>query len=882
MFKQLFFLFLFICFCLQHISAQVQIGGMIKCKNEISYTQLCVTALHVHNKKIIGYTFPTETGRFTLSLSSDADSLILKISGLNIIAQTIQIKNMSQTLSIPVCERVLKLKEVVVKETKVWSGKDTVNYLVSAFTDKKDLVIGDVLKKMPGITVSKDGGIAWQGKPINTFYIENLNLLRGRYGIATNNLAANDVATVQVLEHHQPVKAMDSIANSETAAINLKLKDEAKGKISFMVRLGIGGLPIQWENELAAMCFAKNWQNISTYKGNNAGVDLAHEITSFGESADFDGENMLGVQMPSSPSIDQKRYLFNNSNVITFNTIIKNDTNATVNVNVAYLNNRETREGNAIASYYIPGSDNLVVSEDMNSTTTTNRLDAGLRYNINKTKKHIDNSLDISASWDDVRGDVTSIQTIHQELRKPTVSLTNNFDWIKKTSGTKGFSLHSTIGFKSNPQTLFISPGIFSDLLNNGTNYNQLKQETRVNNFNARNQFTLLSPLRAGNFSCSPKLELNGEFRNLTSEMQVQDSSGLLKTIDADSMQNKLDWTRYKAQFTLPLRYNSTCLDANLYLPVDYNFVRINNKILHDKQNFHRFYFQPCVDIRYHLTSKVDITANYQFRNQMGNVMSYFSGYILSDYRSLSRNDGRIYESQTNGGDLAIEYKDVVNLLFFGSSLSYHYSKSNLLYGQNFQGILSVASPVEHKNTSNGVGAFAFITKGFDWKRLNLNLRIWYDASSSKALQQNEFIDYTGKNVRLDGTVRCKPIDILNVEYKSEWYNNLTKPTNSAKTTSYTNWTNNLNLDIDLSQDLIYHLGFEHYYNSATTVNRNLSFVDMGLTYIWKKTHFSLDWNNVFNTDSYVRYYYDGINSYQNSYRIRSSNVMLKVKLQLK
>jgi hypothetical protein len=265
----------------------------------------------------------------------------------------------------------------------------------------------------------------------------------------------------------------------------------------------------------------------------------------------------------------------------------------------------------------------------------------------------------------------------------------------------------------------------------------------------------------------------------------------------------------------------------------------------------------------------------------MGNVMSYYPGYILSDYRNLSRNDGRIYESQTNGGDIGIEYKDIVNLLFFGSSISNNYSKSNLLYGQNFQGILSVSSPVDLENTSNGVGAFAFINKGFDWKKTNIRFRSWYNVSLSKMLQENELIDLSGKNFSFDGTISCKPIEIINLEYISKWNNSLTNITNTGKTASYNSWSDNLNLDIDLPKDLIYQVGFEHYYNSASTVNKNLSFVDMGLTYIWKRTHLSLNWNNIFNTDNYVTYFYDGINSYQNTYHIRPATIMLKVKLQI-
>jgi len=872
----------FLLFYLANIQAQTVIRGQIKYRSGNAVSSASVTIKNIAMKTIIGYTFSDGTGNYKLTFNStNLDSLNIVVSGFNVETKTLLIKNKPQTVNFIIHEKELKLKEVTVKEQKVWSRKDTVNYLVSAFTDKKDLVIGDVLKKMPGINVDKDGAITWQGKPINTFYIENMDLLRSRYGIATNNVAANDVATVQVLEHHQPAKAMESITNSETAAINLKLKDEAKGKVSFMVRLGIGGLPIQWENELAAMCFAKKWQNISTYKGNNAGVDLSSEINSLGSSAGFVGENMLGVQMPSSPGIDQKRYLFNNSNVITVN-IIKTDSDATVNVNVAYLNNRETREGSAVASYHIPGKDNLVVSEEMNSTINTNRLNVGLRYNLNKTKKDINNSLDISALWDDVRGDVTSIQTIHQELKKPTFSVTDNFEWIKKTSNTKGFWLFSNIGFKSIPQVLSISPGVYNNLLNGGVDYSSMKQETRVNNFSSTNRITLLSAISFGHCDFSPTLNLNGEIRNLTSEMQVQDTTGLLKTVVADSMQNNLDWTKYNVKLIFPMRYRSNTMDASLSLPLDYNFILINNKIQGDKLNLQRFYFQPYFDIRYHVTSKLDITGNYRFSNQMGNIMSYYSGYILSDYRSFSRNNGHIYESQSNGGVIGMEYKDIVNLLFFGSTVSYDHSKSNLLYGQNFQGILSVASPVEYENTSDGVGAFVFITKGFDWKRLYVNLRTWYNVSSSKALQENELFDYTGRNVSLDGTITCKPINILHVEYKSKWNNSITKLTNSEKTTSYNNWTNNLNLIVDLPNNLIFNVGFEHYYNSASSVNRNLSFMDIGLTYIWKKTHFSLNCNNIFNTDNYVTYYYDGINSYQNSYHIRPANVLLKIKLQLK
>lgn len=73
---------------------------------------------------------------------------------------------------------------------------DTLNYNVASYTQQGDRVIGDVLKKMPGIVVSKDGGISFNGKNISNFYVEDMDLLQGRYGLATNNINAKDVTTI--------------------------------------------------------------------------------------------------------------------------------------------------------------------------------------------------------------------------------------------------------------------------------------------------------------------------------------------------------------------------------------------------------------------------------------------------------------------------------------------------------------------------------------------------------------------------------------------------------------------------------------------------------------------------------------------------------------
>jgi len=266
----------------------------------------------------------------------------------------------------------------------------------------------------------------------------------------------------------------------------------------------------------------------------------------------------------------------------------------------------------------------------------------------------------------------------------------------------------------------------------------------------------------------------------------------------------------------------------------------------------------------------------------MGDVMEFYPGYILSSYRSLMRKAGQLFESQSNGGGIGVDYKDFINLWFINSNVSYSRNRSNLLYGQNFQGILSVNSLRELDNKTNSISLGINITKGFDWKKLSINLNPSYSITLSKTLQENELIDYTSKGLYVRGSMTCKPIEIINLEYRSNWSRSQNIIANSVNTAEYSSWTNDVKLDIDLPKDFIITAVFEHYYNSSTTTNKNLSFIDLGLTYIWNKTHISLDWNNILNTTNYVTYRYDGINSFQNTYRIRPAIIMLKVSLQIK
>ena len=296
------------------IFAQNVITGRVHTLQGKAVENARVLALAPADSTILGYTFTDATGSYRLSIKSTFSQLILSAASMEIERTERLIPNVSQTCNFSVREARIFLKEVQVKARKIWGRKDTINYSVGAFIGEGDVVIADVLRKLPNIEVSLDGLIKYQGKAINKFYIEGMDALQGRYGIATNNISARDVATVQVLENHQPIKALEKTQPSSDAAINLKLKEEVKGTFGMTAQLGLGyDGKLRRSEELVGLYVAKRRQHILTAKSNDSGQDVRAELRSFTSASPLPSITMTALEAPKTPDILRPRYYHNDT-----------------------------------------------------------------------------------------------------------------------------------------------------------------------------------------------------------------------------------------------------------------------------------------------------------------------------------------------------------------------------------------------------------------------------------------------------------------------------------------------------------------------------------------------------------------------------------------
>jgi hypothetical protein len=867
--------------CTAYAQTTIILKGNIKNTQGENIPQALVTLKQLADSSLLSYTYSNMNGYYELSYSGVEPELLLAVSGLGIASQMTKISNRSQTLNFTVKEEDFVLKEVEIKAPKIYYNKDTISYSVAAFSDATDVVIGDVLKKMPGIDVSESGQISYQGRAINKFYVENMDLLNGRYGIATQNISAKDVSTVQVMENHQPIKAMDSLRISDQAAINLKLKESAKGIWSIMAQLGLGAPSLLWDNELTAMYFARKHQNISTYKTNNAGLDLSKELRSFNASTTPMPGKLTHIQAPEPPDIRKNRYLFNNSHAATVNNLFSIGKNKELNFNLIYYNDYDKRESESLSTYFIDGDSLLKIGETIQAATNTNRLESEIRYNENSESRYLNNFLNLENSWETGKGNIRNETPLAQSISHPSFRLQNTFHWIEQMDG-KGFEFYSQTGLRMTPQQLNISPGIYTGIFNNGLDYKTLRQDAQNNTLVSQNSLSLLKATVLGNVFIHPTFGMNLEINSLTSELYPVNGKTPLD-LPADSLKNDLRRNHYQAHAGIRIDYKTGRFRINAGLPLNYNRYELNNRLrTENSEKQHRFQFDPSLNLQYVFSRKTDMNAQANIYHTMNDISELYDGYLLQTYRYLNHYNSRMALSADAALSAKMNYKDILKMFFASATVSYNYRKNSYTCAQYFENGLLLTSLTQRANDSRNLMASGKISKSFDWLKLATDLSLVYFTQASKQMRQEQLVDYRNDQYSASLRLSAAPASFLVISYLGTGQESLSIVANSKPFAPVHLRNQSLNLDFKLSNTLRIGGQIEQYINSAVENNKSLYFADLNLNYTWKQLRFTLDYTNILNTKKYATAYQDNLNTYYSAYRIRPAEVLLTVRLKVK
>ncbi|MCG9881524.1 MAG: TonB-dependent receptor family protein [Bacteroidia bacterium] len=156
------------------------------------------------------------------------------------------------------------LREVLVKDRSAIKIKgDTTEFLVDSFLTNKNSNIEDLLKKLPGIQVDKSGKITAQGQEVKKVLVDGEEFFGNDPTIATKNIKAENVETVQVFDQKSEQTQQTGIDDgTKEKTINLTLKEDAKKGYFGKVGAGYGT-----KNQSGIDGVSANFGNENRYEG---------------------------------------------------------------------------------------------------------------------------------------------------------------------------------------------------------------------------------------------------------------------------------------------------------------------------------------------------------------------------------------------------------------------------------------------------------------------------------------------------------------------------------------------------------------------------------------------------------------------------------------
>src|SRR6266700_5649709 len=132
---------------------------------------------------------------------------------------------------VPMTLKAHLLKEVIVRQTinAIKIKGDTTEYAADSFKVQPDATVEDLLKKLPGIQVDKNGQITAQGEKVQKVLVDGEEFFGDEPTLVTQNLRADMVDKVQVYDKKSDQATFTGIDDGEKQkTINLKLKDNKK------------------------------------------------------------------------------------------------------------------------------------------------------------------------------------------------------------------------------------------------------------------------------------------------------------------------------------------------------------------------------------------------------------------------------------------------------------------------------------------------------------------------------------------------------------------------------------------------------------------------------------------------------------------------------
>jgi hypothetical protein len=641
------------------------------------------------------------------------------------------------------------------------------------------------------------------------------------------------------------------------------------------------------------MYFAKRRQNMTLYKGNNAGEDVSKELTSH-----YSNINSVSLYpfcptnavLPSGAGLSQKRTFDNHSHIATINHLEKVGKDSEVTMNIAYHHDDIRREGTSESDRFVSDNSRLLTTETLTSRTHLNDLSGNLRYMWNAKDGFLANVIKFDGSWnnDKVEGVLASqlngpnplnygSDRTHQHFNRPSLAVSNTTNLIKNV-GKHTLDLHFSAGYAQRPNTLTV--GV--DSLNaqqevfNSHVYQQDIESRHINaNFHTNYNFHL------GNFTLAYGVIANASLHGIETDLE-----GFTPPIDGTAnaqLKNDLWYNTYELTIGQHYKWERGGWRISLGCPLNLYTQTLDDRIREDKHSYTHLLVSPNLSTSYEWRDwSGNINASY-YRN-VGDPGGIYSGYIMNNYRTFQRSYvEQLSETDRIGAGASIGYRSALNALFFRINANYNHTRDNQIYGYTYDGATSVVQAVDQATTSDSYNLNFDFSKGFDWLQATFRAIGGYGHFHSEQLIADQLYPFTSRTISLGAGGTITPLPWLNFVLSSgySWNSSWTDSSTSDLARTVRTATQRISMNVYITKQMTLTAAVEDNYTNLTSENRHAWFGDIKVKYKLGRCDLELQLNNLFDQRHYTRVTYSGLDIYTNTSQLRPRNILATVRFKL-
>jgi cytochrome b involved in lipid metabolism len=251
-----------------------------------------VTVLEKKDSSLISFTMTGNDGRFELKGLANGDYRLLithvNYHNSNTFFTITDINKNAEQGNVVMSDKTKVLEEVVLanEAAPVTLINDTIQYNAGSFKTQPNASVEQLLKKLPGVKVEKDGTIKAQGEKVTKVLVDGKEFFGNDPKIATKNLPADAIDKVQVYDKQSDQAQLTGFEDGNyEKTINLKLKQDKKKGLFGKVNAGAGNKE-RYEGKFNLNSFKGARQFSAIGMGNNTNA----EGFSFMDILNFTGE----------------------------------------------------------------------------------------------------------------------------------------------------------------------------------------------------------------------------------------------------------------------------------------------------------------------------------------------------------------------------------------------------------------------------------------------------------------------------------------------------------------------------------------------------------------------------------------------------------------